>query len=83
MPSTTPTPDETGPVGEAPAPAEASEAGAERAVPSDDVKAKFREALEAKRAATHRRAEGQRNTGSVHGSSNSGPAQKMFRRKSG
>ncbi|GAA1872939.1 DUF5302 domain-containing protein [Myceligenerans crystallogenes] len=51
--------------------------------PSEDAKAKFREALDRKNKASHRSAESDRNTGSVHGSETTGPTQKMFRRKSG
>ncbi|MDQ2623873.1 MAG: DUF5302 domain-containing protein [Actinomycetota bacterium] len=50
---------------------------------SEDTKAKFREALERKKAAGHRSAEGADNTGSVHGPETSGSSQRMFRRKSG
>lgn len=51
--------------------------------PSEDTKAKFREALEKKNAARHPSAGSERNTGAVHGSETAGPVQKMFRRKSG
>lgn len=51
--------------------------------PSEDAKAKFREALDRKNNASHRTAEGERNTGAVHGPETTGPTQKMFRRKSG
>ncbi|MCL1869852.1 MAG: DUF5302 domain-containing protein [Promicromonosporaceae bacterium] len=50
---------------------------------SEEAKARFRAALEKKGAAQHRHNDGQRNSGSVKGSETSGPAQKMFRRKSG
>ncbi len=50
---------------------------------SEDTKEKFREALERKRAAGHKTAEGGRNTGAVHGSETSGPTQRRFQRKSG
>ncbi|UJP38751.1 DUF5302 domain-containing protein [Cellulomonas palmilytica] len=50
---------------------------------SEDAKAKFREALERKKGAAHRTADGQSNTGAVHGSETSGPAQRRFQRKSG
>ncbi|ACZ31106.1 hypothetical protein Xcel_2088 [Xylanimonas cellulosilytica DSM 15894] len=60
----------------------AKEAAASTA-PSEESKAKFREALERTKAAHHRHNDGQRNTGAVHGSETAGPAQKMFRRKSG
>ncbi|SDS63385.1 DUF5302 domain-containing protein [Paraoerskovia marina] len=52
--------------------------------PSDEARAKFREALERKQASRHRTAEGDRNTGAVHGSETAGPMQqRTFRRKSG
>ncbi|WP_454044178.1 DUF5302 domain-containing protein [Cellulosimicrobium sp. Marseille-Q8652] len=51
--------------------------------PSDEAKAKFREALDRKNAAQHRSADGESNTGSVHGSETVGPVQRTFRRKSG
>ena len=51
--------------------------------PSEDVKAKFREALERKKTSGHRTAEGAEHTGSVHGPETTGPSQRMFRRKSG
>ena len=51
--------------------------------PNDDVKAKFREALERKKNASHRSAEGAEQTGSVHGPETTGGGQRMFRRKSG
>jgi hypothetical protein len=51
--------------------------------PSDDAKARFREALDRKKAANHRTAQGSGNTGAVHGSENTGPAQRTFRRRSG
>ncbi|QAY71364.1 DUF5302 domain-containing protein [Xylanimonas protaetiae] len=55
-----------------------------KAAASEDAKARFRAALEKKNAAQHRHNDGQRNTGTVHGSETTGPAgQKMFRRKSG
>ncbi len=49
---------------------------------AEDVKARFREALERKKGATHP-ADGAANTGSVHGSETAGPVQRTFRRKSG
>ena len=52
-------------------------------VAREEAKARFREALEKKSASQHRHNDGQRNTGSVHGSETKGPAQRMFRRKSG
>ncbi|WP_250446862.1 DUF5302 domain-containing protein [Actinotalea sp. C106] len=48
-----------------------------------DAKARFREALDRKRDQQHRSADGRRNTGSVHGSETTGPAQRTFRRKTG
>jgi hypothetical protein len=51
--------------------------------PSEDAKAKFREALERKKNAAHRSVDGSNNTGPVHGSETSGPAQRRFQRKSG
>lgn len=51
--------------------------------PADDVKAKFREALERKKSASHRSAEGAEHTGAVHGPETNGGGQRMFRRKSG
>jgi len=51
--------------------------------PSEDAKARFREALDRKNAASHRTADGSRNTGSVHASETAGQVQRMFRRKSG
>jgi len=50
---------------------------------ADDTKERFREALERKNASHHPTADGDRNTGTVHGSETSGPVQPMFRRKSG
>ncbi|WP_418277236.1 DUF5302 domain-containing protein [Isoptericola jiangsuensis] len=51
--------------------------------PDDEARAKFKAALEKKNAASHRSADSDRNTGSVHGSETTGPVQQMFRRKSG
>jgi len=51
--------------------------------PTEDAKAKFREALERKKNAHHPTADGDRNTGAVHGSETAGPAQRRFQRKSG
>jgi hypothetical protein len=50
---------------------------------TDEAKAKFREALDRKKAAQHRTGEGDANTGSVHASETAGPVQRTFRRKSG
>ena len=49
----------------------------------DDAKAKFRAALDRKKAAQHRTADGQSNTGNVHGSETVGPVQRTFRRRAG
>ncbi|OLT46789.1 hypothetical protein BJF88_04100 [Cellulosimicrobium sp. CUA-896] len=51
--------------------------------PSEEARAKFREALDRKNAARHRSADGGTNTGAVHGSETAGPVQRTFRRKSG
>jgi hypothetical protein len=58
-------------------------AAANPGAPSEEAKARFREALERKSAAARNRGSGQQNTGAVHGSETTGPTQKMFRRKSG
>ncbi|RHA43846.1 DUF5302 domain-containing protein [Cellulomonas rhizosphaerae] len=50
---------------------------------SEDAKAKFREALDRKKTASHRTADGTANTGQVHGSETAGPSQRRFQRKSG
>ena len=50
---------------------------------SADTKAKFKEALDRKNAARHLTADGDTNTGSVHGSEPIGKTQRTFRRKSG
>jgi hypothetical protein len=50
---------------------------------TEDAKAKFREALDRKKAAGHRTADGSKNTGSVHSAETTGPVQRQFRRKSG
>ncbi|PJI94359.1 DUF5302 domain-containing protein [Luteimicrobium subarcticum] len=50
---------------------------------ADDVKARFKEALDRKNAAHHASASSAVNTGAVHGSENQGPARRDFRRKSG
>lgn len=57
--------------------------GAAPTGPSEEAKAKFREALDRKNAARHRSADGGTNTGTVHGSETVGPVQRTFRRKSG
>ena len=50
---------------------------------SEDAKAKFREAIERKKAANHRTSQGAGNTGTVQGSETTGPSQRTFRRRSG
>lgn len=50
---------------------------------SEDAKAKFRAALDRKKAGQHRTADGQDNTGNVHGSETAGPVQRTFRRRAG
>lgn len=49
---------------------------------SDEAKAKFREALERKKEATHRSAEGRGTDGGVHGPEVTG-GRRTFRRKTG
>jgi hypothetical protein len=66
-------------------PAPETEAGPEgEAAPPDldEVKRKFREALERKRG-SHARAEGADNTGKVHGAHGPAASRRSFRRKSG
>ena len=60
-----------------------AEAAPETPVPADDVKARFREALERKQGAAHRTAQGRPNTGTVHGSETTGGGKRTFRRKTG
>lgn len=50
---------------------------------SDDSKARFREALEKKKAASHRSSAGATGTSSVHGPEVTGASRRVFRRKSG
>ena len=50
---------------------------------SEDAKAKFREALERKKGAHHRTADGSGGGAPVRGSETSGPVQRRFQRKSG
>lgn len=50
---------------------------------TDETKERFREALARKKASGHRSADGDRNTGAVHGSETAGPVQRRFQRKSG
>jgi len=69
------------------APADEVSAESETAPPKseadlDDVKRKFREALERKRDA-HATAEGAKDTGRVHGSHGPAVSRRSFRRKSG
>ncbi|MCL2454346.1 MAG: DUF5302 domain-containing protein [Micrococcales bacterium] len=52
--------------------------------PSDEAKERFRQALEAKKARSHRAADGVGGDSAVHGSETSGPVgPRQFRRKSG
>ena len=48
-----------------------------------DAKARFREALERKRATASREGEARRNNGSVHGSEVAGSTRRTYRRKTG
>ncbi|GIG27925.1 DUF5302 domain-containing protein [Cellulomonas marina] len=57
-------------------------AGAPADAPTD-AKARFREALERKKAQQHRTAAGPGGGSAVHGSETAGPTQRRFRRKSG
>lgn len=50
---------------------------------SEDTKARFKEALDRKNAASHKTSDGDENTGSVRGSEVVGMTQRTFRRKSG
>ena len=65
-------------VGQEEAPAQAGPEGADL----DDMKRKFREALERKRS-SHASAEGVDHTGKVHGSHGPAASRRSFRRKSG
>jgi hypothetical protein len=49
----------------------------------DDVRARFKEALDKKNATAHASAQGATSTGAVHGSETQGPVRRTFRRKSG
>lgn len=69
------------PADDATAPVEAAEAA--DGMESTDPKERFRAALERKKAASHRTANGSQNTGAVHGSESKGPAQRSFRRRAG
>lgn len=51
--------------------------------PSEEAKAKFREALERKKERNHPTADGDTNTGVVHGPESVAQTQRTFRRKSG
>ncbi|NLE71413.1 MAG: DUF5302 domain-containing protein [Actinomycetales bacterium] len=51
--------------------------------PSEDAKARFREALERKRQASHRSAEAREATGVVQGPEVTGGGRRTFRRKTG
>ncbi len=61
----------------------AQESGEHRPAVSEDAKAKFREALERKKAAEHRSASSADGGGPVRGSETAGPVQRRFQRKSG
>ncbi len=50
---------------------------------TEDAKARFREALERKRSAAHRTADGAPGGSTVHGPEVSGTSRRVFRRKSG
>ena len=50
---------------------------------SEDAKAKFREALERKKQAAHRSAEGREAESGVHGPEVTGGGRRTFRRKTG
>jgi hypothetical protein len=51
--------------------------------PSEDAKARFREALERKKTQSRPTADGSSAAGSVSGSETSGPVQRQFRRRAG
>lgn len=51
--------------------------------PTQDAKAKFREALERKKDKSHPTADGAENTGVVHGPEKESGGPKFFRRKTG
>jgi hypothetical protein len=53
------------------------------AAASEDAKARFREALERKKAQAHPTSDGSSAGAQVRGSETSGPVQRQFRRKSG
>ena len=67
---------------EAAAPEAAAEPDVAEKADFDDMKRKFREALERKRR-THATAEGADHTGKVHGSHGPATSRRSFRRKSG
>jgi len=48
-----------------------------------DAKARFREALDRKRATARREGEARRSTGTVHGSEVAGSTRRTYRRKTG
>lgn len=57
--------------------------GAGADAPTDDAKARFREALDRKKQQARQGGTGRRNTGSVHGPEVIGGQRRTFRRKSG
>ena len=61
----------------------AQQSGEHRPAASEDAKAKFREALERKKAGSRRGASGAGGVGSVKGSETAGPVQRRFQHKSG
>ena len=61
----------------------AQQSGEHRPAASEDAKAKFREALERKKAASRQGATGADGAGAVKGSETAGPVQRRFQRKSG
>lgn len=67
----------------APAPDAAPDGAPDAPAVADDVKARFREALERKQGAGHRSAQGRANTGTVHGPETTGGGKRTFRRKTG
>ena len=76
-------PEPGGPTPSAEAPKPAAERGAQGAQPElDDVKRKFREALDRKRGA-HGSAAGAREADKVHGAHGPAVSRRSFRRKSG
>ena len=61
----------------------ATGAASAKSGPSEDAKAKFREALERKKALHHPTAEGGTKAGPTHGADPVAASQQTFRRKSG